>query len=308
MSAMHHHGGVAARTFTGRLKWSMAATVGLVTAEFIGGLAAHSIALITDAVHNLTDVPTLVISWLAARWAERPPTSEKTYGYHRVSVLAAFTNALLLLLVAFFLLAESYERLRHPQPVHAEWMLGLGVVALAVNGGITLALVRGRRDLNLRSVLVHNFGDALSNAGILLGAVVMRRTGIYWIDPLLGAAIGLLVLWSTVSILRESSHILLEGFPREMKLEDIARAILSVEPVQEVHDIHVWTLTTDLHILSCHVRIPDLGLDATERLRQRINERLASQFHIHHTTIQFEPVGLPAHSGLHMPAPYDSSA
>src|SRR5579884_2047882 len=278
MSAMHHHGGVAARTFTGRLKWSMAATVGLVTAEFIGGLAAHSIALITDAVHNLTDVPTLVISWLAARWAERPPTSEKTYGYHRVSVLAAFTNALLLLLVAFFLLAESYERLRHPQPVHTEWMLGLGVVALAVN------------------------------AGILVGAVVMRRTGIYWIDPLLGATIGLLVLWSTVSILRESSHILLEGFPREMKLEDIARAILSVEPVQEVHDIHVWTLTTDLHILSCHVRIPDLGLDATERLRQRINERLASQFHIHHTTIQFEPVGLPAHSGLHMPAPYDSSA
>lgn len=298
---MHAHSRHDRPAFTGRLQWSLVATLGLVLAEFTGGWLAHSIALVTDAVHNLTDVPTLVLSWLAARWATRPPTHQKTYGYHRVSVLAAFTNALLLLAVALLLFVESYRRLRHPQLVHADVMLWLGGLALGVNGGITLALLRGRRDLNVRSVLVHNLGDALSNVAILLGAGIIRVTGAVWVDPLLGIGIAGLILWSTIGILRETVHILLEGFPREMKLEEIARTILSIEPVQEVHDIHVWTLTTDLHILSCHVRIPDLGLEGTERLRQQINQRLADRFHIHHTTIQFEPLGLPRHSGLHMP-------
>src|SRR5579863_6141252 len=224
------------------LGWAMAATLGLVVAEIFGGLLGHSVALLNDAVHNLSDVPALGISWLAMRWAERPADSEKTYGYHRAGTLAAFTNALVLVFLAMWLGYESIERFRSPVDVVESWMIWTSLAALAVNGGITLALVRGRGDLNLRSILVHNFGDALSNIAIIAGAIAIHYTGIAWIDPLLGLAIGLLVLWSSIGILRESSHILLEGRPREMRIEEVARAILSIENVQEVHDVHIWSL------------------------------------------------------------------
>jgi cobalt-zinc-cadmium efflux system protein len=291
----------------GVLQWATLATLALVATEFVGGYLGHSIALASDAVHNLSDIPTLIISWLALRWSERPADSEKTYGYHRASILAAFANAILLTLVAAFLFYEAYERLRHPVMVHENVMIWIALVALAVNGGITLALVGARRDLNLRSILLHNLGDALSNIGILAGALAIRAMGADWLDPALGAAIGVLVLWSSYGILKESSHILLEGLPREMLLEDVARAILTVESVQEVHDIHIWTLGTDLHAISCHIRIPDMHMDESEKILARIRERLAKQFHITHTTIQFERAGLPRESQYYMPEPYRST-
>jgi cobalt-zinc-cadmium efflux system protein len=278
-----------------------------VAAEFLGGFLGRSIALVSDAVHNLSDVPTLVISWFAVRWAERPATPEKTYGYHRAGILAAFTNAILLVLVALYLFYEAYQRLRRPLEVRPGVMIGLSLAALAVNGGITLALVRGRSDLNLRSVLVHNFGDALSNLGMLAGALVIRSTGAHWVDPAIGAAIGALVLWSSYGILKESSHILLEGLPRDIQLENVARTILRVPGVQEVHDIHIWTLGTDLQALSCHVCVPDMHMEESQAILARIRERLESEFRITHTTIQFERAGLPRAAGLYMPAPLDSS-
>ncbi len=287
----------------GALKWSMVATVGLVFTELVGGYLGHSIALTSDAIHNLSDVPTLLISWIAVLWANRPATPEKTYGYHRAGILAAFSNAILLALVAVFLFYEAYKRLRHPVPVNEDLMIWISLAALAVNGGITLALVRGRHDLNLRSVLVHNFGDAVSNLGILGGATVMRYTGAHWVDAVLGAAIGGLVLWSSYGILKESSHILLEGLPRKMLLEEVVRSILCVPGVQEVHDVHIWTLGTDLHALSCHVRIPDMHMEESERILSGIRERLVAEFHITHATIQFERAGLPRDAGFYMPAP-----
>ena len=305
--AAERHAHARSRYGTGVLQWAMVATLALVAVELAGGILGRSIALISDAVHNLSDVPTLVISWFALRWAERPADSEKTYGYRRAGILAAFTNAILLALVALFLFYEAYERLRRPLAVRAEFMLWISLAALAVNGGITLALVRGRRDLNLRSILIHNLGDALSNLGILAGALAIRATGAQWVDPALGAAIGGLVLWSSYGILKESSHVLLEGLPREMLLEDVAGAILGVTGVQEVHDIHIWTLGTDLHALSCHVRIPDMHMEESEKILARIQERLANEFHITHTTIQFERAGLPRETRYYMPVPFDSS-
>jgi cobalt-zinc-cadmium efflux system protein len=289
----------------GTLSWSLAATVTLVVAEFAGGYVGRSIALTSDAVHNLTDLPPMILSLLALRWAERPPTSEKTYGFRRAGILAAFVNALLLALAALFILYESWQRLQQPVEVHEEWMIGVATFALLINGGITLALVRGRRDLNLRSILVHNFGDALSNVAILAGALAMRFTGATWVDPALGLAIGALVLWSSYGILRESSHVLLEGLPRNMRLEDVAHAILRVAGVAEVHDIHIWTLGTDLYALSCHVRIPDMHMEESGKILAAINEILASDFHITHSTIQFERAGL-QQKELLMPAPADA--
>jgi len=284
------------------LAWAIAATLGLVVAEVFGGFLGRSVALLNDAVHNLSDVPALGISWLAMQWAQRPADSEKTYGYHRAGTLAAFTNAVLLIVLALWLGYEAIERLRNPVPVVESWMIWTSLAALAVNGGITLSLIRGHADLNLRSILVHNFGDALSNIAIIIGALLMRYTHLNWIDPLLGLAIGLLVLYSSIGILRESAHILLEGRPRGAGVEEVARAILTVEHVQEVHDVHIWSLGGEHNALSCHARIPDMHMDKCEKVVAAIQEKV-KEFGIEHTTVQLERAGLPAQSGYVMPVP-----
>jgi cobalt-zinc-cadmium efflux system protein len=299
----HHHG--HAHGMKGTLAWSLAGTMVLVIAEFLGSYWGRSIALSSDAVHNLTDLPPMILSLLALRWAELPPTTEKTYGFSRAGILSAFVNALLLGLAALYILYESWLRLWQPVAVQTEWMIGIALLALAINGGITLALVRGRRDLNLRSILIHNFGDALSNVAILAGALAMRFTGAAWVDPALGLGIGALVLWSSGGILRESTHVLLEGLPRGLRLEDVAHAILRVPGVTEVHDVHIWTLGTDLNALSCHVRIPDMHMDESQKILAAINELLAREFHITHSTVQFERAGL-RQTELLMPEPVNA--
>ncbi len=210
---------------------------------------------------------------------------------------------MLLELVAVFLLYESVSRLRNPVEVRTSLMLWVSVLALAINGGITIAVHRGRRDLNVRAVWLHNLGDALSNVAIFVGALAIRWTGAKWVDPVVGIGIGVMVLWSATGILRESGHILLEGLPREIRLEDVAGAILRVPGVQEVHDVHIWTLGTDMVVLSCHVRIPDMHMEDSEKILVGICGALEHDFQITHTTIQFERAGLPAEAGPYMPEP-----
>src|SRR5215475_14079556 len=305
----HHHGHDHAHPAMrpSVLAWAMAATLGLVAAEVFGGIIGRSVALLNDAVHNLSDVPALGISWLAMRWAERPADSEKTFGYHRAGTLAAFTNSVLLVLLALWLGYEAIDRLRSPVEVVESWMIWTSIAALVVNGGITLALVRGHSDLNLRAILVHNFGDALSNIAIIVGALIIQYTQAHWIDPLLGLAIGLLVLYSSIGILRESAHILLEGRPKCAGVEEVARAILSIEQVQEVHDIHIWSLGGSHNALSCHARIPDMHMDECEKILAAIQKKLAEEFQIEHSTVQLERAGLPASSGYVMPEPIRKS-
>src|SRR5581483_9558236 len=262
-------------------------------------------ALLSDAVHNLSDIPTIVISWIAVHWAERPADAERTFGYRRAGILAAFTNSILLVLVALALFWEAFERFRHPVAVHEEWMMALAAVALVVNGGITLGLARSRKDLNLRVLLIHNFGDALSNIGIIAGALIIRWRGVLWLDPALGLMIAGFVLWSSLGTLRDSTHILLEGLPRQMRLPDVAHCILQIPRVQEVQDVHIWTLGGDHHALSCHVRIPDMHMEESEKILEEVRARLASSFGIHHVTVQFERAGLPE-AGYYMPEPYRS--
>jgi cobalt-zinc-cadmium efflux system protein len=292
---------------SGVLAAAVAATALLVAAELLGGYLGHSLSLVSDALHNLSDIPTMLISWLALRWAARPADRERTYGYRRAGILAAFTNAILLMLVSLGLLWEAIERFRHPVAVHESWMIGVSLLALAINGGITLALVRSRHDLNLRSLLLHNFGDAISNLGILAGAIAIRMTGAQWLDPAIGVIIAVLVFWSTNGLLREAGNVLLEGLPKGVSLELVAHAILCVKGVQEVHDIHIWTIGTDLLALSCHVRIPDMHMDESEKILCSIRECLAADFHITHTTIQFERAGLPHDAGYYMPQPAQTS-
>src|SRR6185437_8760792 len=182
----------------GFLSVALVATVCLVAAEFIGGYLGHSVALTSDAIHNLSDITTILISWVAARISERPADTDKTFGYGRAGILAAFTNAILLLVVAAALFWEAFERFSHPVQVQEQWMIWLSVLALVINGGITLGLVRGLHDLNIRALLLHNLGDALSNIGIFPGALLIGATNALWIDPLIGVVIAVFVCWSSI--------------------------------------------------------------------------------------------------------------
>ena len=298
---MHHH--THSHSATVAVKMALVVTLVLVATEFITGTLAHSLALVSDGWHNLTDLPSLTLAWLALYFEHKPPDHQKTFGYQRAGVLAAFVNALILTGVALFLCYEGYERIVHPEPVHASVMMAVGVMALVINGGITLAVARRRQDLNLRAVFIHNLGDTLSNIAIIGGGWLIRLTGQRFIDPLLAFLIGGMILWSSLGIIVESANILLEAAPKGMSLESVASTMLAVPGVREVHDVHIWSLGSSLTALSCHVQILDMPTSESERIGQRIREALKDEFGITHTTIQFEHTHAPGDFHKYMPEP-----
>lgn len=289
------------------VKTALVVTVALVALEFVAGALAHSLALISDAWHNFTDVPTLVLSWIALYFEQKPPDHRKTFGYHRAGVLAAFVNGIFLVGVALFICYEGYERIMRPVAVATGTMLVVGAIALAVNGGIALALARERRNLNLRAVFIHNLGDALSNVGIIAGAWLIRETGQPLIDPIIAFLIAGMILWTAIGIIAESSNVLLESLPRGMRLEMVANAMLEIPGVREVHDVHIWSLGSVSRALSCHVRILDMPTSETEQIAHQLREVLERRFGITHTTIQFEHTHKPGVFHVYMPEPASSA-
>jgi cobalt-zinc-cadmium efflux system protein len=277
---------------TGRiLKWSLAATVAFVVIELAAGIQAHSLALLSDAGHNFTDALALLLALTAVYFGRKPPDQTRTYGYHRAGVLAAFVNALALLILAGYILYASYRRWLEPRAVREGTMLVVASLGLVVNAGIMWGLRRERgHDINIRSAWAHMLGDALGSVGIMLGAILISYTGWQRIDPLLSALIGLLIVWTAWDIIRESQNILLEGLPRGLKLEEVVSALRRIDGVLDVHDLHIWSLGSSTHALSCHVRIDDLPPSASDAILRRLNQVLAQRFGIRHTTVQFEHV------------------
>ena len=300
---MHTHNHSHSHAASWVVKAAVAITLGLVVTEFVVGTIAHSLALISDAWHNLTDVPSLILAALAIYWEQRPPDHRKTFGYQRAGVLAAFVNSLLMIGVAVFLCYEGYLRISNPEPIATGAMLWVGVVALAVNGAVTWGLAGDVHDLNLRAVFIHNLGDALSSIGIIAGAWLIRRTGQPIIDPLIAFLIAGMILWSAAGIVTESVNILLESLPKGMSLENVASALLGVPGVCEVHDVHIWSLGSKSRALSCHVRILDMPTSESEVICHKLNEVLAREFGITHTTIQFEHTHAPGDFHRYMPEP-----
>lgn len=285
----HSHGHAHA---TGSiLRWSLVATTAFVLVELVAGFQAHSLALLSDAGHNFTDALALGLAWAAFYLQSKPADETKTYGYHRASVLSAFVNALTLVALSVWILYEAVLRLRAPQPVHETIMMAVAGLGLALNGSIMLALrAASRNDINIRSAFVHMLGDALGSVGIVLGAVAIRYTGWVQVDPGLSILIALLIVWTAWDIIRESLNILLEGLPRGIQLTDVARAMGSVEGVLGVHDLHIWSLGSSTHALSCHVLIEDVPPSASDTILRSLNALLDRQFGIAHTTVQFEHV------------------
>jgi cobalt-zinc-cadmium efflux system protein len=270
------------------LKISLGVTLAYIVLLVTAGLRAHSLALLSEAGHNLSDFLALLLSLVAVFLQSRPASSTKTYGYHRAGVLVALVNASSLVIVAFFIFYEAFRRLQHPEHVQASVMMWVAAAGVVMNGAIALLLYRAGGDVNIRSALLHEVGDTLSTAAVIAGGWAILITGNYWIDSVLSIAIGVLILWSGFGIVRETLNILLEGTPRGMKLEKIEGAIRSVEGVNDVHDLHVWSIGSETHALSCHISIADIPPSVSERILRDVKERLLLDFRIDHTTIQFE--------------------
>ena len=272
------------------LKISLAVTLAYIVLLVVAGVQAHSLALLSEAGHNLSDFLALLLSLVAVYFQSRPANASKTYGYQRAGVLAALVNAASLVAVSCFIFYEAFRRLQHPEHVQASVMMWVAAAGVVMNGAIALLLYRSGGDVNIRSALLHEVGDTLSTAAVIAGGWAILATGNYWIDSVLSVGIGVLILWSGFGICRETLNILLEGTPRGMQLEKIESAIRSVEGVNDVHDLHVWSIGSETHALSCHISIADIPPSVSERILRDVKEQLLHGFHIDHTTIQFEHV------------------
>jgi cobalt-zinc-cadmium efflux system protein len=283
----HHHGAQSGRV----LIWSLIATSAFVAVELIAGFRANSLALLSDAGHNATDALALLLAWFAVFCQKMPPDETRTFGYHRAGVLAAFVNALTLVLLSFWILYESWDRLLHPVAVNDQLMMWVAVGAVVLNGGVMIGIQRtGDKSVNIRAAYVHMLGDLLGAVAIIAGSILIHFTGWAMADPILSAIIALLIIWTALDITRESLNILLEGKPRGIELGSVMAAISEVTGVLDVHDLHVWSLGSESHALSAHVLIEDMPPSRSGEILHCINHALGDRFHIHHSTIQFEHV------------------
>ncbi len=280
-----HHGNERA---TRILRFSLVVTLADIVLLVVAGVRSHSLALLSEAGHNLSDFFALLLSLIAVYLQSRPPSATKTYGYHRAGVLAALANAASLVAVSVLIFYEAFRRWRNPQQVHAEVMIGVAAAGVVMNGVIAVLLYRTGRDVNLRSAFLHEIGDTLSTAAVIAGGWAILATGQNWIDSALSFGIGALILWSGFGIVRETLNILLEGTPRGIKLERVEAAIREIDGVNDVHDLHVWNLGSETRALSCHISIADIPPSVSERILRDVRGCLHTEFHIDHTTIQFE--------------------
>lgn len=297
---MHVHGATTDK-MQRVLRFSLAATLAYVALTFWAGVRAHSLALISEAGHNISDFLALLLSFVAVYFQTRPATNEKTFGYQRAGVLAAFLNALSLVVIAGWISYEAIRRLSEPVAVQPTLMMTIAAAGVAMNGVIAGLLWRVAKDVNIRSVFLHMLGDTLSTAAVIVGGFAIQITGQSWIDPVLSLIIAALILWSSVEIIRETLNILLEGAPRGLSIPELRNVMEGIDGVQDVHDLHVWSLGSQTHALSCHVTIEDIPPSESTRILVEINETLKSRFHIHHTTIQFENAACEVAHGCMMP-------
>jgi cobalt-zinc-cadmium efflux system protein len=256
------------------------------------GIYANSLALIGDAFHNVTDAIALLLAMFVIYLERRPPTRGKTYGYQKAGILAAFVNAAMLVGITAYLLLEAWNRFRQPETVDSFWMLIAAGLALIMNGTITLWLRReGRRDVNVRSAVIHLFGDALASAGVIVGAILIRITGSPIYDPMVSVLIGLLILVSSYGILRETINLLLEGTPSGIDPAAVTQDLAAEPGVYGVHHLHIWALGPSRPALTCHLMLGDVTLKSAGEVLARITTMLAERYDIVHTTIQFEYAG-----------------
>jgi cobalt-zinc-cadmium efflux system protein len=264
-------------------------TTGIMIAEIIGGLLANSLALLSDAGHMLTDILALGLSLAAMKFARRPPTPAKTFGFYRLEILAAFFNGMLLLVISLYIFYEAYHRLIDPREIKGLFMLLVAATGLLANGvGIAVLRKSAHSSLNVRSAFFHLVGDTVSSVGVIVGGIVIILTGWYVVDPIISILIGGLILRGAYSLVRESIDILLEATPKEIDVEEMLGDLVRIEGVKEVHHLHLWTITSGIYAMSTHVVIDDLLISKSTRILEEIEKLLQGKYSMEHITIQFE--------------------
>ena len=277
----HHHAGSS-------LKIALAITATFLVAEFIGALYTNSLALLADAGHMLTDVAALSLSLFAIRFASRRATPRMTYGFHRVEILAALVNGVFLVLVALYIFYEAFNRIKTPEVVKADWMLVVAVIGLLAN--LTSAWVlfgKHHESLNVRGAFFHVLTDALGSLGAILASIAILVSGYTLADPLISVVVAVLILWSSWIVIRDAVDILLEGTPAHINIVSLREQLCGVNGVGSVHDLHVWTLTSGVLAMSCHIVAENESYNRTDLLA-RVNGVARERFRIDHTTIQIE--------------------
>jgi len=287
----HEHIPNLSRSTSRRLILSLGITLAFVVVEILAGVFANSLALLTDAAHNFTDVLALALTGWALWITNKPAHAGKTYGYHRAGILVAMVNSTTLVLIALGIFFEAWKRFVAPLVVQADILISVGGVAVVVNLVTALLVRRGsERDLNLRSAFLHLMGDVLSTVGAVIAGVVIRFTGLNWLDPLVSVLIGVLILWNAWGILCESLEILMESTPADIDMDNLQSDILAVEGVRGVHDLHVWSITSQLRYLSAHIVTEDVPVSVGAKVQAAVGEMLAQQYGITHPTLQLECV------------------
>jgi cobalt-zinc-cadmium efflux system protein len=277
----------SASRHTGRLISTLVLTAGFMVIEAMGGWWTGSLALLADAGHMLTDVGGLSMSLLAVWFAHKPPTTANTYGYYRAEILAAVANGIVLFLVAGYILYEAVLRIWAPPEIKGGLMLAIALLGLGANLlGMGLLHHGAHESLNIRGAYLEVLSDALGSIGVIVAAVIIQTTGIYLVDALISAAIGLFILPRTWALMRQALHVLMEGVPRHLDIQEIEAAMTTVPGVHAVHDLHVWTLTSGKEAMSGHVVVDDLT--AGGRMLRDLHKLLHERFGIEHTTIQLE--------------------
>ncbi|HEX9038939.1 MAG TPA: cation diffusion facilitator family transporter [Ktedonobacterales bacterium] len=273
-------------------------TAAMLLIELIGGLASHSLALLSDAAHVLTDVVALGLAWFAAAQAERPANERRTYGYHRVGIVVALANGLTLIAIAIAVTVEAWQRLHAPEAVQPGIMIAAAAIAVAVNLYIISRLHGDSDNLNARASMLHALGDVGASVAVVIGAVIIAMTGATWVDPIISVAIAVLIAFGAARLIREAGDILLESTPRDVSTPAVARDICAVPGIRAVHDLHIWQITAGLRALSCHAVIADIPPSESAAILDQVSDMLRQRYRISHTTIQLESDLHEAHDGF----------
>jgi len=287
----HRHG--HGHSHAGSLKAALIVTAIFLVAEFVGALYTNSLALLADSGHMLTDVAALSLSFFAMRFASRRATPRKTYGFYRVEILAALLNGVFLVLIALYIFYEAYNRFFNPPQVKADWMLVVAIVGLFANLVSAWFLFgKHHESLNVRGAFFHVLTDAIGSVGAIVASISIIVSGVQLADPLISVLVAILILWSSWVLIRDAVDILLESTPAHINIVSLREQLGRVDGVSSVHDLHVWTLTSGILAMSCHVVVDEDAFNRTELLG-RVNDVARERFHIDHTTIQIEERNIP---------------
>jgi len=286
MSEHHHHHNVSGKNLFITIVLNIIITI----SQIVGGIISGSLALLSDAIHNFSDVLALFIAYFANKLAGQPSSESKTFGYKRAEILATLFNASALIAIAIFLIVEAFHKFYHPEPINSVWVIGLGLLSIVLNAASVLLIKDdSHNNMNIKAAYLHLLTDVMTSIAVVGGGVLMYYFGIFWIDPIISIFIALYLIWASFGLVKESSAILMQFAPENININDIVKTIVSESEIKNVHHIHIWKLNEHQINLEAHLDFnEDIAISASNKVIQRLEKKLHDTYDIEHTTFQCE--------------------